>query len=45
MEELKIEEKERTWVQLACRKIRDSYMGKEEPDEEEEVEKEPRVLP
>ena len=45
LEELKIDEKDRTWVQLACRKIRDSYMDKEEPDEEEEVENQPGVLP
>jgi hypothetical protein len=29
---------------LACNKIRDAYMDKGEPDEEEEVEQEPRVL-
>ena len=44
LEELKVDEKDWTWVQLACKKIRDAYMDKGEPDEEEEVEKEPRVL-
>jgi len=33
-----MDEKDKTWVQLACRKIRDAYMDKREPDEEEEVE-------
>ena len=45
LEELKIDEKDRTWVQSACRKVRDAYMDREEPSEEEEVEEEPRVPP